>query len=82
MSFNYSKLRGKIREVYGAEGKFAHKLGISHNSFGKKLNGRSPFTCQEMDKIINLLGIDDKSIAEYFFTPAFAKANGAEETPV
>ena len=36
MSYTYNKLRGRIIEMYGTQGKFAEKLGISKNSVSKK----------------------------------------------
>ena len=68
MEFNYAKLRGKIREVYGSEKKFAEEMGMSHVSLSAKLNNRVPFTAPEMNKACELLGISAEFIPVYFFT--------------
>ena len=48
MAFDYSKLRGKIKEVFGTQDKFAKALGISRATLSLKLNNISEFTQQEM----------------------------------
>ena len=68
MGFNYSKLRGKIREKFGTQEKFAKELGISSVSLSAKLNNRVEFTQLEIDKICELLEIPKEQIPEYFFT--------------
>lgn len=44
MSYTYNKLRGRIIEMYGTQGKFAEKLGISKNSVSKKMNCQTEFS--------------------------------------
>jgi transcriptional regulator with XRE-family HTH domain len=68
VAFNYSKLRGKIREVFGSEQKFAEAMGLSHVSLSAKLNNRVPFTAPEMNKACELLSIPVEFIPVYFFT--------------
>jgi len=65
---DYSKLRGKIREVLGSESKYAVLLGLSEASISAKLNGKVPFSIEEMDKSIIALDIPTDKIYEYFFT--------------
>ena len=36
MSFNYSKLRGRIIEKFGTQGCFARKLGVSERTLSLK----------------------------------------------
>ena len=48
LAFDYSKLRGKIKEVFGTQDKFAKALGISGATLSLKLNNISEFTQQEM----------------------------------
>lgn len=69
IDFDYSKLRGKIRECYGAEIKFAKALGVSANTLSAKLNCKVAFTSDEMVNACNLLGISMDDATEYFFTP-------------
>lgn len=44
MVFNYSKLRGKIREVYGTESAFAVALGMGRVSLSQRLNNAAEFS--------------------------------------
>ena len=69
MVFNYSKLRGKIKEVYGTEGAFALDLGRVAESLSGRLNNKSQFSQGEINRSCDLLGIDKKDISEYFFNP-------------
>lgn len=69
MSFNYRKLRGRIREFYGTQDEFAKVLGISSTSLSKKLNNRTGFTQSEIDQSLQALKIAACDITEYFFTP-------------
>lgn len=67
MAFDYSKLRGKIVEKYKTQGAFAKALGVSERTLSLKLNGRGFFGQDEINKILNLLGISSNVIKEYFF---------------
>ena len=69
MIHDYSKLRGKIREVYGicGETKYAKLLGLSSSSVSGKLNGKIPFSINEMDITIQEFDIKPHEIFEYFF---------------
>lgn len=67
MSCNYSKLRGKIREHYGTQEKFALALGIGKVSLSKRLTGKADFTLTEIQKSVDLLFIPKEAIADYFF---------------
>lgn len=68
MAFNYNKLRGKIREVFGTQDKFAEAMGLSNTSISFKLNNKSEWSQQEINKASRILGITDSEIALYFFT--------------
>ena len=67
--FDYSKLRGRIREKVGNEEGFATAIGIGRTSLSKKLNNRVEFTQNEMKKAAVVLDINDGDIPEYFFKP-------------
>lgn len=66
---NYSKLRGRIREVFGSQSAFAKAIGISACSVSQKLNGRVEWTTQEIRKACEVLGIPAAEIPQYFFCP-------------
>lgn len=67
MSFDYSKLRGKIREIFGTEEKFAKEMSLSTVSLSFKLNGKREWTQQEINRACELLTLEREDIPEYFF---------------
>lgn len=68
MEFDYSKLRGKIREVFSTQEQYANSMDLSETSITNKLNNNSYFTQAEIIKSIDLLKIDVNEIGAYFFT--------------
>jgi len=66
---NYSKLRGRIREVFGTQAAFARALGISMCSLSQKLNDKTEWTTHEIRKACELLGINPTELPQYFFCP-------------
>jgi len=67
MTFNYSKLRGRIREVFGTQDRFAAAMGRSDTSISQKLNNKSEWTQKEINRAVEVLGIDDVDVSAYFF---------------
>lgn len=67
--FDYSKLRGRIREIFGTEEKFAKALGITSTSLSGKFSGKSYFKQAQISKCCALLNIPLKDIGQYFFCP-------------
>lgn len=68
MSYDYGRLRGKIREVCGTQDDFAEKLGIGRVSLSQRLNNQKEFTQDEMFKTCDILLISREEIPAYFFT--------------
>ena len=68
MAFDYSKLKGKIREVFGTQENFANVIGCSATSINYKLNNKSKFTQDEISKSVSALKISPEEISIYFFT--------------
>lgn len=68
MSYDYSKLSGKIREVYGTQAAFAEAMGMGATSLNLKLNNKSEWSQDEMEKAMDLLSIPRTSVRTYFFT--------------
>ena len=66
--FDYSKLKGKIKEVFGTQSAFAKAMGLSGVSLSSKLNNLTGFTQSEINKACELLGISFEFIPIYFFT--------------
>lgn len=65
--FDYSKLKGKIKEVCDTREEFCKQTGISNTSLYLKLNNKREFTQREMIKICIVLGIEIVNLKEYFF---------------
>lgn len=63
----YSKLRGKIREVFGTQDKLANEMGISERSLSLKLNGKVAFSKKDILLLSKLLNIPVEEIGYYFF---------------
>lgn len=68
MSYNYGKLRGKIKEVCGTQDVFAEKLGIGRVTLSQRLNNQSEFSQDEIYRTCDILNIEKKEIPLYFFT--------------
>ena len=68
MSYDYGKLRGKIKEVCGTQNDFSEKLGIGRVSLSQRLNNQLEFSQNEIFKSCEILDIDKEEIPIYFFT--------------
>lgn len=68
MAKSYSKLRGRIVEIFGNQRAFAKEIGLSEQSVTSKLNERSDFSQDDIIKWCELLKIEAKDIGDYFFT--------------
>ena len=66
--FDYSRLRGRIKEKCDTQDSFAEKLGIGRVSLSQRLNNLLDFSQEEMFKSCDILGIDKADIPSYFFT--------------
>ena len=75
MQYDFSKLRGKIIEVFGKQEAFARALGMSERSLSLKLNNERYFKPPEISKAIALLGLDAVDIPKYFLRQKFKKIN-------
>ena len=73
-AYEYAKLRGKIKEVFGTEQAFAKSLGICRVSLYKRLRNRLDFTREEMIRACDLLGVDYSDMSIYFFARKVQKA--------
>lgn len=68
MKFDYRKLKGRIKEMYGTQNEFAEAVGLSFVSISKKLNNLRQFKQSDIDKITEVLNIPKEEIPIYFFT--------------
>ena len=67
-SYDYSKLKGKLREkgfIYKTFGKI---IGISEASVSERINNNAQFTQEEMEKSMIALDEPLSKVDEYFFT--------------
>ena len=64
----FAKLRGAIRERYAAEYEFARPVGMTRDTLGRKLNGKSEFTLPEMEQVLEALAIPKRDVYDYFFS--------------
>lgn len=69
MSYDYSKLRGKIKEKYSTQDEFAKKIGMGRVSLSQRLNCKLEFSQDEINKSIEALDLTTTDIPIYFFTP-------------
>jgi hypothetical protein len=67
MSYNYSKLNGKIREVCGNQLVFAQKMGLSEHTISMKLNSKVSWKQPEIERACTVLDIQRHDIPAYFF---------------
>lgn len=69
MEFNYNKLKGKIKEVYGTQQEFAKALGIGTTTLNSRLKNETFFNQSEIEKSRELLNLkNEKDIIDIFFT--------------
>lgn len=73
MKWEYSKLKGKIKEIYDTQEAFSKEIGLSATSLNYKLNNQIQFRQEEIYAMINALSLEDSEIRVYFFTPFVEK---------
>ena len=66
-AYSYSKLKGKIKELYGKQGTFAMHIKMSPNYVSGKLTGKSMFTQKDIVMWAYALEINRSEYADYFF---------------
>ncbi|UBH10117.1 DUF739 family protein [Macrococcus armenti] len=67
MCFDYSLLDGKITEKFKSRSKFADALGLSERSLSLKMNNKRAWTQRDINKAVELLGVEPDEISDYFF---------------
>lgn len=68
MAFNYSKLSGRIVEIFGTRYRFADEKGWSERTLSLKMQGRRPWKQADICRAIKLLKLNESDIPTYFFT--------------
>ena len=68
MAFDYSKLRGRIVEIFNTQSNFASAMGWSERTLSLKMNGMRSWKQPDICKAIQLLRLTTEDIPIYFFT--------------
>jgi len=76
--YDYSKLRGRIREKIGTEGEFAKLIGRSVGYISQVFNGSKQLSQDDICNAIEVLGIDPCDIGAYFFRVSVHKTETDE----
>ena len=67
MTFDYSKLRGRVVEKFETLTNFANAMNLSEKSISSKINNKTYWKNNEISKACELLDIPDKEVNQYFF---------------
>jgi hypothetical protein len=73
MDFEYAKLKGRIKEIFETQDRFAEALGIGRVSLSKRLTNKLDFSQTEINRSAELLSICKEEIPLYFFTEKVQK---------
>lgn len=65
--FDYSKLKGRIKEKCNSQKVFADQLGVTPGTLSAKLRGYTWFSQEEIFLTAGILDIDLECIDQYFF---------------
>lgn len=72
-NYDYSKLKGKIRELGMTQNEYAKKIGISEQTLNFRFDNRRHFKQDEIEKTMILFNEPLEHIQIYFFTKKVAK---------
>ncbi|API89007.1 hypothetical protein BKP56_06950 [Marinilactibacillus sp. 15R] len=67
ITFDYSKLEGRIKEKFDSQQNVSDQLSFSKTSLSMKLNNRVSFGQKDILELAKVLEIPDNEIAKYFF---------------
>ena len=68
MAYDYSRLRGRIKEKCNTQDAFSVRLGIGRVSLSQRLNNQLEFSQDEILRSCDILDINREDIPVYFFT--------------
>lgn len=68
MKYEYRKLKGRIKEVFGTQAEFSRELKKSRNTVSNKLTGRIEFSQSDVEQWAKILDIDRAEYGLYFYT--------------
>ena len=67
MAYTYNRLRGRIIEKFGTQGKFAEAIGRSRVSVSEKMTGKSGFSQEDIELWSDKLDIKSEDIGLFYF---------------
>ena len=67
MSFDYSKVRGRIKEVFGSQRAFASCVGRSGVFVSRVLNNKALLNQHDIEEWATALRIESCDLGTYFF---------------
>lgn len=67
-TMNRNKLIGKIKEQGKTIQQMAAEVGISLTAMSRKINGKTQFTREEIEKIADLLELTNEELLAIFFS--------------
>lgn len=73
IEYDYSKLKGKLRELAITGKQFAEDIGVSEQTLYKKFSHNSYFTQTEIEKGMKSIKEPMSKVKVYFFTKKVAK---------
>lgn len=73
MEYDFSRLRGRIREKFGSESAFSESVGFSRTTLSAKLNGKVDWDCSDVVRACDLLDVPISQAHEYFFVEKIEK---------
>lgn len=65
--FDYSKLRGRIKEKGYTQEDVAKRIGIAESTLSLRLNNQALFVQDEIFNLVKMLDIPAEEIKSYFF---------------
>lgn len=73
MNYDFSKLKGKIRELGLTQSEYAKCIGITEQTLNMRFKNKRPFTQPEIEKTMILFDEPVENIHIYFFTKKVQK---------
>lgn len=67
MTFNYSRLLGRIKECGYTQESLAKAICVNKATLNVKLNNKGSFNVKEINAICKLLDVSKSEIGAYFF---------------
>ena len=73
VEYNYSKIKGKIKELGLTQSDFARKIGITEQTLSLRFSNKRSFRQDEITKIMALFSEPIENVHIYFFNKKVQK---------